>query len=77
VHYFFNTFTRKGFFSDFWTLEEIPKEVKEFVRRVVPEKYTEGKYVSERGRILHTREFVRPDILLEHDAFFEKMRPKK
>lgn len=77
VHYFFNTFTRKGFFSDFWTLDEIPKEVKEFVRRVVPIKYTEGKYVSERGRILHNKEFVRPDILLEHDVFFEKMRPKK
>jgi serine/threonine protein kinase len=77
VHYFFNTFTRKGFFNEFWTLDEIPKEVKDFVRRVVPLKYSEGKNVSERGRILHNKEFVRPDILLEHDVFFEKMRPKK
>jgi hypothetical protein len=77
VHYFFNTFTRKGFFNEFWTLPEIPNEVKEFVRRVVPLKYSEGKYVSERGRILHNKEYVTADILLEKDPFFEKMRPKK
>ena len=77
VHYFFNTFTRKGFFNEFWTLPEIPTEVKEFVRRVVPVKYSEGKYVSERGRILHNKEYVTADILLEKDPFFEKMRPKK
>jgi serine/threonine protein kinase len=77
VHYFFNTLTRKGFFSEFWKLAEVPQEVKEFVRRVVPVKYTEGKYVSERGRILHNKEYVSADILLENDPFFEKMRPKK
>jgi hypothetical protein len=76
VHYFFNTLTRKGFFNEFWTLEEVPKEVKEFVRRVVPEKYAEGKYVSERGRILHNKEFVTPEILLTQDPFFNKMRAK-
>ena len=77
VHYFFNTLTRKGFFHEFWTVPEVPNEVKEFVRRVVPVKYTEGKYVSERGRILHNKEYVTADILLENDPFFEKMRPKK
>ena len=77
VHYFFNTFTRKGFFSEFWTAPEIPTEAKEFVRRVVPLKYAEGDYVSERGRILHNKEYVRADILLEKDLFFEKMRVKK
>jgi len=77
VHYFFNTFTRKGFFNEFWTLPEIPTEVKDFVRRVVPVKYSEGKHVSERGRILHNKEYVTADILLENDPFFEKMRPKK
>lgn len=77
VHYFFNTLTRKGFFSEFWKLSEVPQEVKDFVRRVVPVKYTEGKYVSERGRILHNKEYVSADILLENDPFFEKMRPKK
>jgi serine/threonine protein kinase len=77
VHYFFNTLTRKGFFSEFWVLNEVPNEVKEFVRRVVPVKYSEGKHVSERGRILHNKEYVTADILLENDPFFEKMRPKK
>ena len=77
VHYFFNTLTRKGFFPEFWKLDEVPQEVKEFVRRVVPVKYSEGKYVSERGRILHDKEYVSADILLENDPFFEKMRPKK
>ena len=77
VHYFFNTLTRKGFFHEFWKLSEVPQEVKDFVRRVVPVKYTEGKYVSERGRILHNKEYVSADILLENDPFFEKMRPKK
>jgi len=77
VHYFFNTFTRKGFFSEFWTSDLVPLEVKEFVRRVVPVKYSEGKYVSERGRILHNKEYVTADILLEQDPFFEKMRSKK
>jgi hypothetical protein len=77
VHYFFNTLTRKGFFNEFWKLSEVPQEVKDFVRRVVPVKYTEGKYVSERGRILHNKEYVSADILLENDPFFEKMRPKK
>jgi hypothetical protein len=77
VHYFFNTLTRKGFFSEFWKLSEVPQEVKDFVRRIVPLKYTEGKYVSERGRILHNKEYVSADILLENDPFFEKMRPKK
>ena len=77
VHYFFNTFTRKGFFNEFWTSDIIPIEAKEFVRRVVPVKYSEGKYVSERGRILHNKEYVTADILLEQDPFFEKMRSKK
>ena len=77
VHYFFNTFTRKGFFNEFWTSDLVPIEAKEFVRRVVPVKYSEGKYVSERGRILHNKEYVTADILLEQDPFFEKMRSKK
>jgi serine/threonine protein kinase len=76
VHYFFNTFTRKGFFNEFWTVPEIPQEVKDFVRRVVPIKYSEGKYVSERGRILHNKEYVTPEILLTQDVFFSKMRRK-
>ena len=74
VHYFFNTFTRKGFFSEFWTEKEIPDKVKEFVKRVVPEKYTTGKLVSEKGRILVNDEYLIADEILKNDIFFKVMR---
>jgi serine/threonine protein kinase len=53
IHYFFNTLIRKGFFPEFLTAPEIPDKVKEFVLRVVPEKYQNGSDISERGRILN------------------------
>jgi hypothetical protein len=74
VHYFFNTFTRKGFFSEFWTEKEVPDKVKEFVKRVVPEKYNSGKYVSEKGRILINDEYLTADEILKNDVFFKVMR---
>jgi len=74
VHYFFNTFTRKGFFSEFWTEPEIPDKVREFVRRVVPEKYVSGKQVSDKGRILINDEYLTPDEILKNDLFFKIMR---
>ena len=74
VHYFFNTFTRKGFFNEFWTEKEIPDKVKEFVKRVVPEKYNSGKYVSEKGRILVNDEYLTADEILKNDVFFKVMR---
>jgi len=74
VHYFFNTFTRKGFFSEFWTEKEVPDKVKEFVKRVVPEKYATGKLVSEKGRILVNDEYLIADEILKNDIFFKVMR---
>ena len=74
IHYFFNTLTKKGFFDHFWEVNEIPQKVKDFVRRVVPEKYVEGEYVSERGRILTEKEYTTPDEIIKLDPFFEKMR---
>jgi serine/threonine protein kinase len=75
VHYFFNTLTKKGFFPEFWTEEEIPEKIKEFVKRVVPEKYSkEGKYVTERGRILVDDEYMTPDWILKNDPLFKVMR---
>jgi hypothetical protein len=76
IHYFFNTLTKKGFFDNFWDAPEIPQKIKEFVRRVVPEKYAEGEYVSERGRILIDKEYTTPDEIIKIDPFFEKMRIK-
>ena len=74
IHYFISTLTRKGFFPEFWTAEEIPIKVKEFVKRIVPEKYLVGNNVSERGRILVNEEYVIPDDILKYDPFFKIMR---
>ena len=57
VHYFFNTFTKKGFFPEFWKKSYVPEKVKDFVNRIVPNKFKEGELVSERGRILINEEY--------------------
>jgi hypothetical protein len=77
IHYFFNTLTKKGFVDHFWDSAQIPKKVKEFIRRVVPEIYAEGEHVSERGRILLDKEYTTPDEIIKIDPFFEKMRINK
>ena len=74
IHYFLNTLTRKGFFPEFWTADEVPEKVKEFVKRVVPEKYQKGKLISDRGRILVNDEYLTPDEILKNDPFFSIMR---
>jgi serine/threonine protein kinase len=74
VHYFFNTFTKKGFFPEFYTSPLIPEKAKEFVRRMVPEKYRTGDNVTARGRILVNDEYLTPDQILKNDPFFTKMR---
>lgn len=74
IHYFFNTLSRKGFFPEFWTEPEIPEKVKEFVNRVIPEKYKSGKLVSEKGRILINDEYLTADEILKNDLFFKVMR---
>ena len=74
IHYFFNTLTRKGFFPEFNTAPEIPEKVKEFIKRIVPDKYESGKLVSDRGRILVTDEYLTPDEILKNDNFFKIMR---
>jgi len=74
VHYFFNTLYRKGFFPEFLS-DDIPDKVKEFVHRIIPEKYrTNSEFVSERGRILVNDEYITPDDILKYDPFFKIMR---
>lgn len=75
LHYFFNTLTRKGFFPEFWKSKSVPKAVKEFVRRIIPEKYTDGENIAERGRILINDEYTYADKILKEDDFFNKLRP--
>jgi serine/threonine protein kinase len=74
IHYFFNTFTYKGFFTEFWTAPEIPEEIKAFVNRLVPEKYKEGDLISERGRLLVNDEFITPDYIIKNDKLFSSFR---
>ena len=74
IHYFFNTLIRKGFFPEFLTAPEIPDKVKDFVFRIVPEKYQNGKNISDRGRILINDEYITPDEILKNDKFFKIMR---
>lgn len=77
IHYFFNTLIRKGFFPQILTDDIVPKEVKDFVGRVVPKKYRDSEdYVHEKGRILVNDEYTTPDELLKHDPFFEDFRIK-
>jgi len=71
VHYFFNTLTQAGFFPEFFTDPIIPSKAKEFVNRIVPDKFKKGELVSERGRILINEEYLTPDEILKNDPFFK------
>ena len=72
LHYFFNTFIKKGFFPQFMTEDCIPQEAKDFVMRIVPKKYQKGKFVHERGRILINYEFTTPDEVLKTEFRLNK-----
>ena len=74
VHYFFNTFMRKGFFPDIMTSDNIDKSVKNFILSIVPYKYQSGEYVAKGGRILHNIEYQIPAEILKHNPFFAEFR---
>ena len=77
IHYFFNTLIRKGFFPQILTEDIVPKEVKEFIDRILPKKYrANDDYIHEKGRILINDEYTTPDELLKKDPFFEEFRIK-
>ena len=77
MHYFFNTFIKRGFFHQFMEDSCVSVEAKEFVERVVPKKYQSGSMVSKKGRILATNEYITPDLVLSNDVFFEEFRNVK
>ena len=77
LHYFFNTFIKKGFFSQFMEEDCIPQEARDFINRIVPKKFQEGKYVHKRGRILIKDEYIIPDEVLKKDPFFEQFRKNR
>ena len=74
IHYFFNTLTKKGFFPEFWTEPCIPQKIKDFVLRVVPDKFSKGSDVTDRGRVLSNEEYLTPDNILKNDPLFKIMR---
>lgn len=45
IHYFFNTLAFAGFVPGFMTSQYIPTELKEFIKRVIPEKYRSVKKI--------------------------------
>ena len=82
LHYFFNTFTNRGFFPEFWESKDIHHSVKQFVKDIVPDKYSiydENKSINnitDRGRFLLDEEYVTPEQLITKHEFFNKMRPE-
>ena len=74
IHYFFNTLIKKGFFPQFMEEDIIPQEAKDFVNRIIPDKFKQGKYTSERGRIMIDLEYKIPDDILKKDPYFEEFR---
>lgn len=74
LHYFFNTITREEFLPKFTKAPEVPKEVREFISRIVPDKYKSGKNIAERGRILINKEYTTPDEVLKNDPYFNEFR---
>ena len=73
IHYFFNTLYQDGFFPDFFKSDCVPLEIKNFVKRVIPQKYRCGKNIHPKGyRLLVNEEYVTPlDILLNDKLFNE------
>lgn len=79
IHSFFNSLINSNFKSDnenvkFFDNTFIPNEVKDFVKRIIPEKYLIGKNVSKCGRILSNDEYLIPDKILKCDPFFKIYR---
>jgi hypothetical protein len=59
------------------TKECIPQDAKDFVNRIVPDKFKNNKkYVSDSGRILINDEYTTPDKILKEDPYFEEFRMK-
>lgn len=74
IHYFFNTLIKRGFLPEILTDDDVPSEIKEFVLRIVPLKYQNGRFIHKRGRILINDEFIIPIDILKNDPLFKEFR---
>lgn len=72
LHFFFNTLRR--YVSSLKKEKYTPKEVIEFIDRIVPNKYRKKKVLSENGRLLVDDEHTTPIKVIETDEFFEEFR---
>jgi len=76
MHYFFNTLICERFFPQFYT-GGAPKEIIEFVHRIIPEKFrtiVANKYIRKGGRILVDYEFTTPYKVIMEDKLFDNYR---
>lgn len=74
MHYFFNTLINKAFLPQIMSDSNVHPDVKNFINRIVPDKFKQGKNVHKRGRILVNEEYVTPDAVLSGDPFFAEFR---
>lgn len=73
IHYFFNTLLK--FLPEITNdVKHIPREVPEFISRVVPMHYRTEPIVNSKGRILVDDEYTTPHAILETDEFFAVFR---
>lgn len=79
IHYFFNTLIKKGFCPEVMTGSNIPRELKDFINRVVPPKYQQSdtKYIHKKGRLIVNDEYLTADQILKYDPYFEEFRVTK
>lgn len=80
LHYFFCTLVYKGFLPDLFSSTKVPKEVKAFIKYVVPKQYrpssSENGLVNKKCRLQVDDEYILPINLLKHD-FFKEFTPLK
>ena len=73
MHYFLNTLINPKFFPH-CNRGGMPQEIIDFIHRVIPPQYRNGKYVSKKGRMLCNYEYTTPKKVIFRDQLFEKYR---
>ena len=78
IHYLLNTLSSKRFFPEFYK-GGVPKEIVEFVERIVPEKYrTKGtEFVTKKGRLIANDEYTTPYYIIMNDVLFKEFKYSK
>lgn len=76
MHFFFNTLIQNGFIAGFMKDNDIPTEVKEFIKKIVPNEYRglKKETVTNRGRLIPNDEYLLPNNVLLNDEYFAEFR---